>query len=94
MPEMPAAREHHRQAALVGRGDHLRITHRSARLHDRRGAGVGQRVEAVAERKERVGRGNADPAERPRAAFITATFTRVDTAHLAGADRERAIGDR
>ena len=56
MPEMPAPGKHHRQTALVGGRDHLRITHRSSRLHDGRGAGVGHGVEAVAERKKRVGR--------------------------------------
>ncbi len=74
MPEMPAAGEHHREAALVGGCNHLRITHRSSRLHDSRGAGVGQGVEAVAERKERIGR-NRRSREEPGAAFITATFT-------------------
>ena len=62
---MPAAGEHHRQAALVGGGDHFRVAHRSARLHDRGRAGVGDRVEAVAEREERVGRGDGSLRASP-----------------------------
>ena len=51
---MPLAREHHREAALVGGGDDFGIADRAARLHDRGRAGVGHGVEAVAEREERV----------------------------------------
>ena len=54
--EMTYAGEHHREAALVGGGDHLVVAHAAARLDHRRGAGVGDDVEAVAEREERVGR--------------------------------------
>ena len=58
VPEMPSPREHHREAVFVRGGDHLRVAHRSAGLHDRGRAGGRHRVEAVAERKERVGRGD------------------------------------
>ena len=50
------AGEHHREPALVGRRDHFRVAHAAARLDHRRGAVVGDDVEAVAEREERVGR--------------------------------------
>ena len=56
--EMADAGEHHRDAALVGSGDHLVVAHAAAGLDDRDGAVVGDDVEAVAERKERVGRGD------------------------------------
>src|SRR2546426_12529134 len=56
VPEVPAAREDHRQAVLVSGGDNVSVFDRPAGLHDRRGAGGGDRIEAVAKRKERVGR--------------------------------------
>ena len=58
MPEMPAAGEHHRHAVFVGGGDDFRVANRPAGLDDRGRAGGGDRVEAVAEREERVGRGD------------------------------------
>ena len=64
--EVPPAGEHHRQAVLVGGRDHFGVAHRAARLDDGRRAGGGDRVEAVAKRKERVGRG--DRAAQPVAA--------------------------
>ena len=75
---MPPSGEHHRQAVLVGGGDDFRVANRAAGLHHRGRAGGGDRVEAVAEREERVGRGDRllQRALRPRPrAFITATFT-------------------
>ena len=59
---------------FVGGGDHFRVAHRSARLHDRGGAGRGDRVQTVAEREERVGCGDRSRRAN-RAAFITATLT-------------------
>ena len=38
VPEVPHARQHHRQSQLVGRVDHFLIAHRAARLNDRRRA--------------------------------------------------------
>ena len=52
--EMPHAGEHHRDAVLVGRGDDLLVAHAAAGLDHRGGAGVGDHVEAVAEREEGV----------------------------------------
>ena len=81
MPEVPPAGEHHRQAVLVGGGDHFRVAHRSAGLNHRRRAGGGDRVQPIAERKERVGRrdGAGQRARRAAtshpAAFIVATLT-------------------
>src|SRR5688572_27479661 len=54
MPEVAYAGEHHRDAALVGGGDDFGIAHAAAGLDHRDGAGLGQRIEAVAERKERI----------------------------------------
>ena len=74
MPEMAAPRENHRQAALVGGGDHLAVADRSAGLDDRGGAGLGE-----ASRPSRNGKKASDAATDPRsasgAAFITATLT-------------------
>src|SRR5690606_4359340 len=90
MPEMAHAGEHHRDAALVGGGDDLVVAHRAARLDDGRRADVGDDVEAVAERKERVG-GDDRPGEvEPRVARLDRSDARgVDAAHLAGPDAER-----
>src|SRR5207248_579861 len=61
--EVAHAGEHHGDAALVGRGDHLVVTHAAARLYHRRGARFGERFEAVTERKEGV-RGDGAACER------------------------------
>ncbi len=53
---MADAGEHHRDAALVGGGDHFVVAHAAARLDHGDGAVVGDDVEAVAKREERVGR--------------------------------------
>ena len=79
---MPPSREHHREAVFVGGGDDFRVADRSAGLHDGGGAGGRDRIQAVAEREERVGRGDRfrqAPAQGPRClelrAFINATLT-------------------
>ena len=48
--------KHHRDAALVGGGDHLVVAHRAAGLDHAGGAGVDHHVEAVAEREEGIAR--------------------------------------
>ena len=53
---MTAAGEYHREAVLVGRGDHFRVANGSARLNDRGCAGGRDRIQSVTERKERVRR--------------------------------------
>ena len=77
MPEVPPSREHHRHAVLVGGGDDLGVPHRTARLDDGGRSGGRDRVESVAERKERVRAATAPRSRsvRFRAAFMTATFT-------------------
>ena len=60
---MADAGEHHRDAALVGRRDHLVVAHAAAGLDHRDRAVVGDDVEAVAERKERI-RGDDRAGER------------------------------
>ena len=82
VPEVAHAGEHHRDAVLVGGGDHLVVAHGAARLDHGDGAVVGDDVEAVAEREERVG-GDDRARERrgPRcSAFIAAM--RVESTRL------------
>ena len=86
MPEVPPSREHHRQAVFVRGGDHLGILHRSSGLNDRRGAGLRDRVKAVPEREERVGRRNR--TLQSRRSFHHRHLDRIDSAHLPGANRE------
>ena len=67
VPEVADAGEHHRDAALVGGGDHLVVAHAAARLDDGDRAVVGDDVEAVAEREERV---RGDDRARQRQARV------------------------
>ena len=56
----------HRKTVLVGGRDDFGVSHRPTRLHDRRRAGGGDRVETVTEREERVRcRHTARPASHP-----------------------------
>ena len=73
VPKVSAAREHHRQSPFVRGGDHFGVPDGAARLHDGGRARIGDGIEAVPEREERVGGG--DGARERAAAFITATFT-------------------
>ena len=41
MPEVPHPREHHREAGLVGGGDHVFVADGAAGLDDGGGAGAG-----------------------------------------------------
>ena len=77
VPEVPSSREDHRQTVLVGGGDHFLVPHGAARLDDGGRAGGRHRVEAVAEREERVRRGDRSREQvgRIASAFIRATFT-------------------
>src|SRR6202158_3971865 len=61
--KVPHAGKHHRQTALVGRGDDFSIAHAAAGLDDRDRAGVRDDIEAVPKREERVG-SNHRPGER------------------------------
>src|SRR5580692_6513865 len=40
VPEMPDSREYHRQIQPIHSSDHVSITHRSARLNERRSSGL------------------------------------------------------
>ena len=51
MAEVPNTGEHHRDAALVRRSNHLVVADAAARLDDGDGAIVGDDVEPVAERR-------------------------------------------
>lgn len=57
MPEVPLPGQHHRQSALVSGGDDFVVAHGAAGLNHGADAGVGEDVEAVAEREECIGRG-------------------------------------
>ena len=50
------AGEHHGDAVLVGRGDHFRVALRASRLDDGLDAEIGDDVQSIAKRKERIGR--------------------------------------
>src|SRR5205814_4224375 len=50
--EVAHAGEHHGDAVLVGRGNHLVVAHAAAGLDHRFRAGLGERVEAITEREE------------------------------------------
>src|SRR5262245_49673294 len=90
VPEMTHACEHHCEAVLVGRGDHLGVALRAARLYHGGYALHGSRVDAVAEREKRI-RGHH------RAGRIDSLVARLhardpradDTAHLSRADADR-----
>src|SRR6185437_287485 len=91
VPEVPHAGEHHRDAALVRRGDHLVVAHAAAGLDHGGGAVVGDDVEAIAERKERIRRDDRARKRQARVGRLDRGDTRrVDAAHLARTDAERA----
>ncbi len=55
MPEVANAGKDHREALLIGGGDHLRVAERPARLDHGGRAGFRRGEEPVGEGKERVG---------------------------------------
>src|ERR1019366_3955845 len=87
MPEMPVAGENHRNAPLVGGGEHFLIAQAAAGLDHRNRAGVGDDIEPVAKREERV-RGDHRAGKRQAGVLglDRGDARRVDAAHLAGAD--------
>src|SRR5690606_32302830 len=87
VPEMPLAGQDHGQALLVGRRDDLFVADRSAGLDDRGGAGVGRRVEPVAEGEEGVA--GAGPTDGPPVGLLGRDAARVATVLLSGADADR-----
>src|SRR5690348_6216541 len=87
MPEMAHAGEHHRNAALVGRRDHLVVAYAAAGLDDRDRAVIGNDVEAVAKRKERIGCHHRAGKRQLRVPRLDGRDARrVDATHLARAD--------
>src|SRR4029453_19326226 len=91
--------EYHRDAALVGRGNHLGIADAASRLNDGDRAVVGDHIEAVTEWKERVGRRHRPgKVQNGGARLDRGDARRIDAAHLTGTDAERlsvpAIDDR
>ena len=79
---MAHAGEHHRDAALVRGGDHLVVAHAAARLDHGDRAVVGDDVEAVAKRKERVGRDDRAGERQARAAAALIAAMRVESTRL------------
>ncbi len=54
MPEMPDAREDHREAGIVSRLDHIRIPHRATRLDDGGRTGIRSGEQPIREGEESV----------------------------------------
>ncbi len=59
VPEVPHARQHHREAQRIGCGDHFGVLHAAARLGDGRDTRPRRRLDAIGEREEGVGREDA-----------------------------------
>src|SRR5882724_9004918 len=88
---MPYAGEHHSHAALVRGCNDFLVTQASARLYDGLCARQGDHVDAVAERKEGVGRDDRSLERKSRLLRLEFGDTGgVDPAHLPRADAERA----
>src|SRR3712207_3218530 len=87
MPEMPDAREDHRQIVLVGGGDDFGVADGAAGLDDGGDAVPGRLVEAVADGEELVGgeRGALDWKLHAHRADADG----IDARHLARADADR-----
>src|SRR2546423_5273399 len=92
MPEVPDAREDHREAVLVGGGYDLRVAHGAAGLYDRCDAVPGGLVNAVAEGEEGVGREHGTFDGKLRA--HRADAHRVNARHLTSADADGLTGAR
>src|SRR4029077_793593 len=88
--EVPHAGEDHGDAALVRSGDHFRVAHAAARLDHRGGAGVGEGVEPVAEREERIRRHDRGlEREAGTRRLHDGDAHAIDAAHLSRAYAER-----
>ena len=66
VPEVPLAGEDHGEPALVRRGDDLGVADAAAGLDDGGRARLGDHVEAVAEREERIRRRDRAGESRAR----------------------------
>src|SRR5262245_45673430 len=86
MLEMANAGKHHRQAVLICRCDHFRVTHRTTRLNHSRDAMFCRFINAVPERKERVRR--EDRALDWQLGPHRADPHRINARHLTGADAD------
>src|SRR6266850_3601445 len=88
--EVPHPGEDHGDAALVRGRDHFRVAHAAPGLDHRGGAGVGKRVEPVAEREESVRRHDRGLEREAGARRLHGGDAHaVDAAHLSRAHAER-----
>jgi hypothetical protein len=84
--EVTHAGQHHRDVVLVGGVDDFLVAHRTARMNHRGDAGRSRRIDAVAERKEGVGRHHRTGHDQAFVGGLDAgDLGGIDTAHLAGA---------
>src|SRR5262245_814449 len=91
VPEVPAAREEHADPQAVGDREDLGIALRTAGLDDDPHSRFGQALDAVGEREEGVGSGDAPAQVVPRVPRLAhREIAAIDAAHLAGADAEGA----
>ena len=86
---MPRAREHHRDAVFVGRGDHFIVAHAAAGFDHAGRARVHHHIEPVAEREESIGGYSRAGQCQARILRLDARDARrIDAAHLACAHAE------
>ena len=77
---MPHAREDHRQAVLVARGDGVRVALGAARLNEGDDASRRRRVHVIPEREERIRRQHGP--FRTLASLLNGNLNGIDSAHL------------
>src|SRR5688572_12907402 len=88
--ELAPSRHDHRDAVLIGSGDHFRVADRAPWLDDCRHTGRGGLIDAVAEGEEGVGSENRALGLVSRLGrLVNREKGRVDARHLAGPDADR-----
>ena len=96
VPEVAHAGEHHRDAALVGRGDHFVVAHAAAGLDHRASRPPRRRTSRPSRNGKNASEATTEPAQRqPGVLRLDRGDARaVDAAHLSGADAERRAAAR
>ena len=89
VPEMPRTRANHRDTGSICRRNGFLIANGSARLNDRRDAGLRRRFHGITEREKRIG--SKHRAFCLRARLFQGDLRRADTVHLSRADAERRV---